>query len=111
MMSHPSRREFVALSIGGLSPLSFPTPATAATEAPRQCVTGPLPGFLPNRLSVDCASKRNFQAFRRYADYLGLAGVVSMTVVRGNLGSYPAGNLFLFPWLKPKGQALRRPWP
>ena len=110
-MSHPSRREFVALSIGGLSALSFPPPATAATEAPKQCVTGPLPGFLPNRLSVDCASKRNFQAFRRYADYLGLAGVVSMTVVRGNLGSYPAGNLFLFPWLKPKGQALRRPWP
>jgi hypothetical protein len=29
-----------------------------------------------------------------------------MTFVRGKIGSYPAGNLFLFPWLKPKGRAL-----
>jgi hypothetical protein len=74
-------------------------------------VSGYLPEFLPNRLTVDCASKQNFQAFRRYSDYLGLAGVVSMTFVRANMGTYPAGNLFLFPWLKPKGQALRRAWP
>jgi hypothetical protein len=111
MMSHPSRREFVGLSIGGLSALSFPPLAIAAAQAPTQCVTGPLPGFLPNRLTVDSASKQNFQFFRRYTDYLGLAGAVSMTFVRGNVGSYPAGNLFLFPWLKPKGQALREPWP
>jgi hypothetical protein len=57
-------------------------------------------------LTVDCASKRNFQLFRQNADYLGLAGVVSMTFVRGRIGSYQAGNLFLFPWLKPKGAAL-----
>jgi hypothetical protein len=61
---------------------------------------------------VDCASKRNFHAFRQYPEYLGLAGVVSMTFVRGSYGSYEAGNLFLFPWLKPKGQALKgRTWP
>src|SRR5262249_9949688 len=47
---------------------------------------------------------RNFRTFRQYSDYLGLAGVVSMTTVRGKYGSYQAGNLFLFPWLKPKGQ-------
>jgi hypothetical protein len=29
-----------------------------------------------------------------------------MTYVTGKWGGYPAGNLFLFPWLKPKGQAL-----
>jgi len=26
--------------------------------------------------------------------------------MQGKYGVYPAGNLFLFPWLKPKGQAL-----
>ena len=71
-----------------------------------QCVSGPLPAFLPNMLTVDCASRRNFQLFRQNSAYLGLAGVVSMSFVRGKLGSYEAGNLFLFPWLKPKGQAL-----
>jgi hypothetical protein len=57
-------------------------------------------------LTVDCASKRNFQLFRQNSGYLGLSGVVSMTAVRGKIGSYQAGNLFLFPWLKPKGIAL-----
>jgi hypothetical protein len=69
-----------------------------------QCVTGSLPAFRPTLLSVDCASKRNFQTFRRFPDFVGLAGCVSMTFVRGSRGSYQAGNLFLFPWLKPNGQ-------
>src|SRR5262249_16880113 len=31
---------------------------------------------------------------------------------RGKWGSYPAGSLFLFPWLKPKGQLLTgKVWP
>jgi hypothetical protein len=76
-----------------------------------QCVTGPLPGFLPNRLTVDCASRMNFRLFRKNPAYLGLAGVVSMTFVRGTQGSYSAGNLFLFPWLKPKGRAQSVVWP
>ncbi len=99
MIDH-NRRKFVGLSLGGLAALSVPRSVSAAT----QCVTGPLPGFLPNSLTVDCASKRNFQTFRQNSDYVGLAGVVSMTAVRGALGSYPAGDLFLFPWLKPKAQ-------
>ena len=87
-------------------------PSLAAAAVPQQCVTGGLPGFLPNGLTVDCAAKRNFQTFRQNAGYVGLAGVVSMTTVRGSSGSYPAGNLFLFPWLKPKGQALKnKVWP
>ena len=107
-MHQVSRRAFVGTSLGGLSALVIP--ATLAEAV--QCVTGPLPAFLPNYLTVDCASKRNFQTFRQNPDYLGLAGVVSMTAVRGTLGSYPAGNLFLFPWIKPKGQALKgRTWP
>jgi len=107
-MHNVSRRAFVATSLGGVSALAFPASLAAAA----QCVTSWLPAFLPNYLTVDCASKRNFQIFRQNPDYLGLAGVVSMTVVRGRLGSYPAGNLFLFPWIKPKGQLLKgRTWP
>jgi hypothetical protein len=102
-----SRRAFVEMSLGGAAACLSPGLAAA-----QQCVTGGLPGFLPNSLTVDCASKRNFQAFRRYPDFLGLAGVVSMTFARGAHGSYPAGNLFLFPWLKPKGQKLKgKTWP
>ncbi len=60
-------------------------------------------------LSVDCASKRNFQTFRHSPDDVGLAGCVSMTFVSGSQGSYQAGNLFLFPWLKPSGQGKNLP--
>ena len=109
-MSGLSRRNFVAMSVGGLSALGLSQSAIGATT---QCVASGLAEFLPNSLTVDCASRRNFQAFRQNPDYLGLVGVVNMSFVRGGLGSYQAGNLFLFPWLKPKGQALgpRRTWP
>jgi len=108
-MSGPSRRNFVAMSVGGLSAFCLSPPANAATT---QCVSAGLPGFMPNSLTVDCASRRNFQAFRQNPDYVGLVGVVNMSFVQGGLGSYQAGNLFLFPWLKPKGQALgqRKSW-
>jgi hypothetical protein len=97
------RRTFVGLSVGGLSAIAMPSALHAATAA--QCVTGSLPSFLPTMLSVDCASRRNFQLFRRSPDDLGLAGCVSMTFVRGGQGSsYAAGNLFLFPWVKPQGK-------
>jgi hypothetical protein len=33
-----------------------------------------------------------------------------MTAVSGRQGNYQAGNLFLFPWLKPKGRGLGRLW-
>ncbi len=102
------RRAFVGMSFAGASALCLP-PSLALAQ---QCATGPLPAFMPNSLTVDCASKRNFQSFRQYPDYLGLACVVSMTTVRGGIGSYPAGNLFLFPWRKPKAQVMKgRPWP
>ena len=53
----------------------------------------------------------NFRLFRKNPDFLGLAGVVSMTFVRGKHGAYTAGNLFLFPWLKPKGRVQKVAWP
>jgi hypothetical protein len=107
-MRELDRRAFVGMSLAGASAVCL-APSWALAQ---QCVGGPLPGFMPNSLTVDCASKQNFQAFRQNHDYLGLACVVSMTTVRGGRGSYQAGNLFLFPWLKPKAQALKgRVWP
>jgi hypothetical protein len=110
-MDQLNRRTFVGMSVAGASAVCIPWVAVAAETAP-QCVSGGLP-FLPNRLTVSCASRRNFHAFRQNSDYLGLAGAVSMTLVRGKLGSYEAGELFLYPWLKPKGKALGagRAWP
>jgi hypothetical protein len=62
------------------------------------CVTSGLQPFTPNRLTVDCASRRNFALWRKNVTYQGLAGAVSMSFVRGKYGEFPAGNLFLFPW-------------
>lgn len=100
-MNALSRRKMLAISASAGVLLQNPVRAIAA-----QCVTGGLPQFLPNMLTVDCASGRNFQLFRQNSTSLGLAGAVSMSFVRGKIGSYAAGNLFLFPWLKPKGVAL-----
>lgn len=99
-MSSVSRRQFLAFGAAASAAPLLHVPAFA-----QQCVTGGMP-FLPNMLTVDCASRRNFSVFRKNTQYLGLTGVVSMTSVRGKLGSYQAGNLFLFPWLKPKGASL-----
>jgi hypothetical protein len=94
------RRTLIGMSVGGLSALCMPQSVLAAA----QCVSGSLPGFLPAMLSVDCASKHNFRTFRQNPKLVGLAGVVSMSFVRGSQGTYTAGNLFLYPWLKPKAR-------
>ena len=95
------RRAFLA-SVGALTVASLPVAGLAQTA----CVTSGLPPFVPNRLTVDCATRRNFALYRKYATYQGLAGCISMTYVKGRYGEFPAGNLFLFPWLKKSGQAL-----
>lgn len=97
-----SKREFVGASLATLATALLPHPASAQTA----CISGPLQAFVPNALTVDCASRANFKLFRQNSEYLGLAGAVSMTMVRGRYGTFEAGNLFLFPWLKPKGAAL-----
>jgi hypothetical protein len=101
MMVVSRRSVLTAMSVGAAALLQSPIRAKAAL-----CVTGSYPAFLPNALTVDCASRRNFQLFRQNSSYLGLSGAVSMNYVRGKTGAYEAGNLFLFPWLKPKGVAL-----
>src|SRR5437764_14207150 len=95
------RRAFLA-SAGALSLASLPGARLAQTA----CVTNGLPSVVPNRLTVDCGSRRNFALYRKYAPYQGLTGLVSMTYIKGKYGEYPAGNLFLFPWLNAKGVAL-----
>jgi hypothetical protein len=99
-VTHFNRRAIVGMSVGGLSALCLPRSVIAAT----QCVAGGASVILPGQLTVDCASKRNFQTFRKNPDFVGLAGAVSMSIVRGKLGTYSAANLFLFPWVKPKGK-------
>ena len=100
-MSSLDRRAFLRGSATTLAITQVPGIAFAQT-----CVTSGLSSFTPNRLTVDCASRHNFRVFRQFPKYLGLAGVVSMTFVRGRYGQFSAGNLFLFPWLNKKGQAL-----
>jgi hypothetical protein len=100
-MTRLGRRAFFGLSVGAVSMLRHPLSAAAQTPA---CVPGGMAQFLPVRLNVDCASRRNFQLFRKNPDDVGLAGVVSMTFVRSKYGSYNAGSMIVFPWLKPKGQ-------
>src|SRR4051794_3367700 len=101
-MSGFDRRAFLGLSVGMVSMLRHPLSAAAQTPA---CVPGGMAQFLPVRLNVDCASRQNFQLFRKYPSDLGLAGVVSMSFVRGKYGSYDAGSMIVFPWSKPKGQS------
>jgi hypothetical protein len=102
-MTGLDRRAFFGVSVGAVSMLRHPSSAAAQTPA---CVPGGMAQFLPVRLNVDCASRRNFQLFRKNTDDVGLAGVVSMSFVRGKIGSYDAGSMIVFPWLKPKGQNL-----
>jgi hypothetical protein len=95
------RRAFLGMSVGAAAMLRYPASAAAQTPA---CVPGGMASFLPTRLNVDCASRRNFQLFRNNTDDVGLAGVVSMSFVRGRYGTYDAGSMMVFPWLKPKGK-------
>src|ERR1700709_1231582 len=102
-MSGFDRRAFLGMSVGAVSMLRHPLSAAAQ---PAACVPGGTAQFLPVRLNVDCASRRNFQLFRKNTADVGLAGVVSMSFVRGRYGSYDAGSMMVFPWLKPKGKNL-----
>jgi hypothetical protein len=97
------RRAFLGGSAAAVAVLGHPESALAQAAA---CPAGPMPAFSPARLTVDCASRRNFASFRKNSLYMGLTGVVSMSFAQGKYGGYQAGNLFLFPWLKKKGLAL-----
>src|SRR5258708_27826275 len=102
-----SRRSF--LSAAGATAL-LPSVGALAATPPAACVTGPLPRFLPNRLTVACGSRQNLALFLRNSKYMGLSGIVTMTTVTGLYGTHEAGNLFLVPWLKPEAKATGQRW-
>jgi hypothetical protein len=104
-MQNFSRRAFVGASAGSVAALCLPRSAAAQQV---QCVAAGLRAFLPKSLTVDCASRQNFQIFRANSDYLSLAGVVSMAFVQTQSGAFEAGSMFLYPWLKPLGQKIAR---
>lgn len=95
-MSTVNRRDFLAVSVAGLAAFGGEGIALAAP----QCVAAGL----PSRLAVDCSTGRNLQLFLKNERRFGLTGLVSMTTVNGELGSYAGGTLFLYPWLKSPNQ-------
>ena len=61
-MSGVNRRHFLAFgAAAGALPL------LDGTALAQQCVTAGMP-FLPNMLTVDCASRQNFKVFRQNSD-------------------------------------------
>jgi hypothetical protein len=93
-MSTLDRRAFLGVSLGGLAALGNEGTALAAL----QCA----PVGLPSRLAFDCSAGRNIRLFLNNASAFGLTGLVSMNNVKGALGSYAGGTMFLYPWLKSK---------
>ncbi|HEY1473321.1 MAG TPA: hypothetical protein VGF53_04485 [Pseudolabrys sp.] len=89
-MRRLSRRAFFGISVGGLSALNVPCTALAAVQGG---VTG-----LTRRANVDFASALNLKLFLQNTDTRGLVGLFSMNPVQGELGSYAAGTLILFPF-------------
>jgi hypothetical protein len=102
-----SRRSF--LSTVGATAL-LPSVGASAATPPAACITGPLPRFSPNRLTVACGSRQNFALFLKNSKYMGLSGIVSMTKVTGRHGTHEAGSLFLVPWLKREAKASGQRW-
>jgi len=89
-MSNLSRRAFLGVSVGGLSALQGGRAALASFQFD--------PIGVSERLTVDRSSVLNFALFLQNMDDLGLTGVVTMTPVEGDLGSYAGGSLLLFPF-------------
>ena len=85
-----SRRAFFGVSVGGLSALNAPRTALAAMQG------GAID--LTPRANIDYASALNLNVFLQNIDTRGLVGLLSMNPVNGELCSYTAGALFLFPF-------------
>ena len=96
-MSELSRRSFVATSASALALLGDPLTALACEELDS--------ARLASRLNVAQAARHNLRTFLAHQDVLGLAGLVSMETVTGELGTYAANALFLFPYAKENAPA------
>ena len=89
-MTGLNRRTFFGVSVGGLSALHGQSAALAAL---------PSDAFgLPWQANADYASALNLKQFLQNKATLGLTGLVSMTPVAGELGSYAQATLLLFPF-------------
>jgi len=87
-MGIPSRRTFLAVSAGGLLTLQRTALASVHSHTPG------LPALAP----IDFSNALNLRLFLRDREAFGLAGVMSMRPVRGELGRYPRTSLLLFPF-------------
>jgi hypothetical protein len=99
-MSELSRRSFIATSAGAVALMSDPLAALACAE---------YSSGLASRFNVAQAARQNLRAFSHSEGALGLAGLVSMETVTGELGSYAANALFLFPYAKANAPAALPP--
>ena len=106
-MGYLSRRSFLSASAAGAATMLHSSGALAATTV---CISGMLPRFLPNSLTVTCGSRQNFALFLQNTKYMGLSGIISMTTVTAGGASYEAGSLFLLPWLKSPGKPATQAW-
>jgi len=89
-METPSRRAFFAISAGGVCVVHGGSAALAAR--PLDAIDTPVSS------QIRLASALNLRSFLRNRDTLGLSAVMAMQPVDGELGSYPAGSLLLFPF-------------
>jgi hypothetical protein len=98
-----SRRTFIR----GAGAVAFAGQTSSAWAAvgDGQCVSS----YVPAQLTVDCATRRNYEQFRNYSDQVYLAGLVSLVNFKGKYGSYTAGSLFLFPVFRPASQQPKPP--
>jgi len=92
VMETPNRRAFFAISAGGLC--AFHCTSKVAAAVPFEVAS------LSSPARIDLANALNFRLFIRSKNTLGLTAVMAMRPVDGTLGNYPAGSLFLFPFMR-----------
>jgi hypothetical protein len=89
-MGDPTRRAFLSISAAGLCALVCDGTAFASLR----------PDAVPSSRGArrELANALNLRLFLAGKDAFGLAGVMTMRQVEGELGTYPAAVLFLFPF-------------
>lgn len=96
-MNTPSRREFLAISVGSFCAVD----SAGAAQVAFQVGT-------PVSARIIRANALNFQLFVQNRSTLGLTAIMAMRPVDGKLGSYPAGSMLLFPFNRDAASASER---
>ena len=89
-METSSRRAFLAFSAGGMCAVYGSNAALAALRVSTFGTYGSA--------RIGFANALNFRLFAQNRETLGLTAVMAIRPVDGELGSYRAGSLFLFPF-------------